>query len=290
MNFKEFNQWAKDLYTPPQVDEAGDVTNDRVLKFELSYGNTPEVTKTPVLAITLAEALYRSIYTVLIESCPTESEIIGATTEEDVTNVKTRLISMLTFSGVSIKEITGESISFERNGVEYTLTCEDYDFSKVYDCSVEDDIVVVWDKPNDNDMICYVCYNMTNLAINLREVKKVTDLMQLNGMIKNNLFTHSNFLVSKFGFASIVEEDIAANRYSNDFAKEVSYKRALISKLILDKKIIVEQARGLSHDFEILRRAINRYHKMSRKITRRISDLRRYVNNKITELYKDDAE
>lgn len=288
MNFKEFNQWSKDLYTPPQVDEAGDVTNDRVLKFELSYDNAPEVIKTPVLAITLAEALYRSIYTIMIDKCPNDSEIAGATKLEDITSIKDRLISCLTFTGVTIKELTDESISFERNNIVYTLTCKDYDFKKVFDCVIDDNIVVVWEKPNNNDMICYICYNMTNIAINLKEINKITNLMQLNGLTKNNLFTHSNFLVSKFGFASITEEDISNNKYSNDFAKEVSYKRALINKLVLDKKIIAEQVMNLKNDFELLRRGIKRYEKMHKKITKRISDLIKFVNDKISDLYPDN--
>lgn len=287
MNFKEFNQWTKDLYTPPQVDEAGDISNDRVLKFELSYGNAPEVTKYPILAITLAEALYRSIYTVLIESCPIESEINSASTEEDTENIKKRLISCLTFYGVTIGDCTEKSISFKRNDVVYTLTCDNYDFTKVYECLIEDDIVAVWEKPNDRDMICYVCYNMTNIAVNLKEVNKITNLMQLNAMVKNNLFTHANFLVSKFGFASITDEDVANDKYSNEFARDVSYKRALIDKLILDKKIIVEQLIALKHDFELLHGAIKRYYKINRKITKRISDLRKFVNDKISELYPD---
>ena len=288
MNFKEFNKWKKDLYTPPQVNEAGDISDDKVLKFELSYGDTEEIKKMPIMAITLAEALYRSIYTVFIETCPSEMEIAGATDENDIIEIRKNLISKLTFADVKISEITETSISFIINDITYTITSEYYDFKEVYDIKIDDDLIAIWTKPNDADMICYVCYNMTNLAINLREVNKVNDLMQLNGLVKNNLFTHSNFLVCQFGFASITDEDASNEKYSNSFAKEVSYKRALLDKLVLDKKIITEQAIGLKHDFSLINATIKRYERMSRKMSKRIHDLRRFVNDKISELYPDN--
>ena len=287
MNFYEFNKWKTDLYTPPQVDEAGDISNDKVLKFDLSYGDAAEVKKTPILAITLAEALYRSIYTILIESCPMETELSSVGNNEDALVLKNKLISCLTFNGVSINEISQDSISFIRDGVIYTITCENYDFTKVYESSIDDDIIVVWEKPNENDMICNICYNMTNIAINLKEINKLDNLIQLNSMVKNNLFTHANFLVSKFGFASITDEDMNNNKYSNTFAKEVSYKRALIDKLVLDKQIISEQVKGLTHDFEILRGALNRYHKIRRKVNKRMRDLRVFISKKISDMYPD---
>lgn len=287
MNFKEFNKWKTDLYTPPQVDEAGDVSNDRVLKFELSYGDSAEVKKETILAITLAEALYRSIYTILIESCPIESEITSVSSTEDALVIKNKLISCLTFHGISIDKINENSISFTRNNVVYTITCDDYDFTKVYAASIDDDIIVIWEKPNDRDMICNLCYNMTNIAINLKEINKLDNLLQLNSMVKNNLFTHSNFLVSKFGFASITDEDMNNNKFSNTFAKEVSYKRALIDKLVLDRHIVSEQVKGLTHDFELLRGALNRYYKIRRKLNKRTHDLRKFISNKISDMYPD---
>ena len=287
MKFKDFIKWSEDLYTPPQVNEAGDISGDKVLKFELSYGNTPEIRKTPIVAITLAEALYRSIYTIFIENCPTEPEIIGATTDDAMAELKAKLISLLTFSNIKVHEVSDKSISFIINDIVYTLSSDGYDFTKVYDFSVEDDIVVVWEKPNANDMICYVCYNMTNLAINLKEINKINNLMQLNGLIKNNLFTHSNFLVSKFGFASITDEDVNNNKYSEYFAKEISYKRALIDKLIIDRKLITEQLIALKHDFDLIHTTIKRYYKMRRKATKRIHDLRELINKRISEIYPD---
>lgn len=287
MNFKEFNKWTTDLYTPPQVDEAGDITNDRILKFELSYGDAAEVTKTPVLAVTLAEALYRSIYNILIDSCPIESEITAVNSEEDATSVINRLVSCLTFNGITVKEITDTSLSFVRDEVVYTLTSDNYDFTKVYDSKIDDDIIVIWEKPNDNDMICYVCYNMTNLAINLKEINKVKNPMQINALVKNNLFTHSNFLVCKFGFASITDEDVENNKYSNCFAKDVSYKRALIEKLELDKRLISGQINDITHDYNVLKSAIKRYHKMRRKMSKRVHDLRKFVNDAIASIYPD---
>lgn len=287
MNFKEFNKWTTDLYTPPQVNEDGSVSNDRVLKFNLSYGDTPEITNTPVLAITLAEALYRAIYNVLITSCPIETDINAATSDDDILSIKNKLISCLTFTGIKIKDITNESISFTRDNTVYTITSEDYDFSKIYDAKVEDDIIAIWEKHNDNDMICYICYNVTNLAINLKEINKLTNLQQINGMVKNNLFTHSNFLVCKFGFASITDEDVANNKYSNYFAKEVSYKRALIEKLDLDRKIVSEQLEAVKYDFGILESAIKRYYKMRKRMNKRIHDLRKFVNDEISSIYPD---
>ena len=285
MNFKEFNKWKTDLYTPPQVDEAGDVSNDRVLKFELSYGDAAEIKKTPILAITLAEALYRSIYTVLIENCPMETELSSVSSDEEALIFKNKLISCLTFNGITINEDMSNSIEFTRNGVTYTITCDGYDFTKVDSALIEDDLIVVWEKPNDNDMICNICYNMTNIAVNLREINKLDSLLQLNSMVKNNLFTHSNFLVSKFGFASITDEDM--DKYSNTFAKEVSYKRALMDKLKLDREIVSEQIKGLAHDYDLLGNALNRYHKIRRKLNRRMHDLREFVNNKISDMYPD---
>lgn len=284
MNFKEFNKWKTDLYTPPQVNEDGDITNDdRVLKFELSYGDVEEVKKTPILAITLAEALYRSIYTILIENCPMETELSSVSSEEEALILKNKLISCLTFSGITINDDMTNNIKFSRDGVEYTITCDNYDFTKVYDASIEDDLIVVWEKQNDTDMICNICYNMTNIAVNLKEINKLNNLLQLNSMVKNNLFTHSNFLVSKFGFTSIIDEDM--DKYSNNFAKEVSYKRALMDKLKLDREIVSEQIKGISNDYILLGNALNRYNKIRRKLNRRMHDLRKFINDKILDIY-----
>ena len=296
MNFKEFNKWKTDMCTPPQVNEAGDIVNDRNIKFELSYTKSvdetsnethPKEIKTPIIAITLAEAIYRSIYTIQIEELPHDMEIASVDSDEKMASIKDRLISTLTFSSFRFDKITEDSVSFVKGDTIYTITCDKYKFNEVYDCTIEDDLIAVWEKPNNSDMICYVCYNMTNIAVNIKEVNKVTNLMQLSGLVKNNVFTHSNFLVSQFGFASITEEDIANNKYSNYLAKEVSYKRALIDKLELDKKIIVEQVLGLKHDFEILHGAIKRYYKMRKKITKRIHDLRKYVHDIILSHYNE---
>jgi hypothetical protein len=181
-------------------------------------------------------------------------------------------------------------LSFIKDNIEYTITSDSYDFKEVYDCSIQDDIIVVWTKPNDNDMICYICYNATNLALNLREINKIPTLEHLANLVKNNLFTHPNFLISKFGFASITDEDMANDKYSNTLAKEVSYKRALIEKMILDRQIISSQIEGLKNDYNILHTAIKRYNRMTSKIGKRIHDLRSFINNKISAHYPNTID
>lgn len=286
MNFKTFNQWKHDLYAPPQVAENGDITSDdRVQKFELSYTDTADVKKEEILAITLAEAIYSALYQVIISKIPIGSEITTADTPNKYNEIKERLINSLSFYGYKIKDIGDTFVSFEIDNSVYTLSSDIYNFKGVTEIVIDDDMVTVWEQ-NDNatETICYLAYNLAGISVNPAGIRKINNLQQIDGLVKNYLFTHRNFLCVQMGFASLSEED----EYSYEFAKVLSYRRAIIDKLNLDRKTISAQMPNLREDLTTLLSAINRYRKMLKKIRKRIEDVGRSMRQMISDRYDSE--
>ena len=286
MNFKTFNQWKHDLYAPPQVAENGDITSDdRVQKFELSYTDTADVKKEEILAITLAEAIYSALYQVIISKIPIGSEITTADTPNKYNEIKERLINSLSFYGYKIKDIGDTFVSFEIDNSVYTLSSDTYNFKGVTEIVIDDDMVTVWEQ-NDNatETICYLAYNLAGISVNPAGIRKINNLQQIDGLVKNYLFTHRNFLCVQMGFASLSEED----EYSYEFAKVLSYRRAIIDKLNLDRKTISAQMPNLREDLTTLLSAINRYRKMLKKIRKRIEDVGRSMRQMISDRYDSE--
>lgn len=286
MNFKTFNQWKHDLYAPPQVAENGDITSDdRVQKFELSYTDTADVKKEEILAITLAEAIYSALYQVIISKIPIGSEITTADTPNKYNEIKERLINSLSFYGYKIKYIGDTFVSFEIDNSVYTLSSDTYNFKGVTEIVIDDDMVTVWEQ-NDNatETICYLAYNLAGISVNPAGIRKINNLQQIDGLVKNYLFTHRNFLCVQMGFASLSEED----EYSYEFAKVLSYRRAIIDKLNLDRKTISAQMPNLREDLTTLLSAINRYRKMLKKIRKRIEDVGRSMRQMISDRYDSE--
>lgn len=286
MNFKSFNQWKHDLYAPPQVAENGDITSDdRVQKFELSYTDTADVKKEEILAITLAEAIYSALYQVIISKIPIGSEITTADTPNKYNEIKERLINSLSFYGYKIKDIGDTFVSFEIGNSVYTLSSDTYNFKGVTEIVIDDDMVTVWEQ-NDNatETICYLAYNLAGISVNPAGIRKINNLQQIDGLVKNYLFTHRNFLCVQMGFASLSEED----EYSYEFAKMLSYRRAIIDKLNLDRKTISAQMPNLREDLTTLLSAINRYRKMLKKIRKRIEDVGRSMRQMISDRYDSE--
>lgn len=286
MNFKTFNQWKHDLYAPPQVAENGDITSDdRVQKFELSYTDTADVKKEEILAITLAEAIYSALYQVIISKIPIGSEITTADTPNKYNEIKERLINSLSFYGYKIKDIGDTFVSFEIGNSVYTLSSDTYNFKGVTEIVIDDDMVTVWEQ-NDNatETICYLAYNLAGISVNPAGIRKINNLQQIDGLVKNYLFTHRNFLCVQMGFASLSEED----EYSYEFAKVLSYRRAIIDKLNLDRKTISAQMPNLREDLTTLLSAINRYRKMLKKIRKRIEDVGRSMRQMISDRYDSE--
>lgn len=286
MNFKTFNQWKHDLYAPPQVAENGDITSDdRVQKFELSYTDTADVKKEEILAITLAEAIYSALYQVIISKIPIGSEITTADTPNKYNEIKERLINSLSFYGYKIKDIGDTFVSFEIGNSVYTLSSDTYNFKGVTEIVIDDDMVTVWEQ-NDNatETICYLAYNLAGISVNPAGIRKINNLQQIDGLVKNYLFTHRNFLCVQMGFASLSEED----EYSYEFAKMLSYRRAIIDKLNLDRKTISAQMPNLREDLSTLLSAINRYRKMLKKIRKRIEDVGKSMRQMISDRYDSE--
>lgn len=286
MNFKTFNQWKHDLYAPPQVAENGDITSDdRVQKFELSYTDTADVKKEEILAITLAEAMYSALYQVIISKIPIGSEITTADTPNKYNEIKERLINSLSFYGYKIKDIGDTFVSFEIDNSVYTLSSDTYNFKGVTEIVIDDDMVTVWEQ-NDNatETICYLAYNLAGISVNPAGIRKINNLQQIDGLVKNYLFTHRNFLCVQMGFASLSEED----EYSYEFAKMLSYRRAIIDKLNLDRKTISAQMPNLREDLSTLLSAINRYRKMLKKIRKRIEDVGKSMRQMISDRYDSE--
>lgn len=286
MNFKTFNQWKHDLYAPPQVAENGDITSDdRVQKFELSYTDTADVKKEEILAITLAEAIYSALYQVIISKIPIGSEITTADTPNKYNEIKERLINSLSFYGYKIKDIGDTFVSFEIDNSVYTLSSDTYNFKGVTEIVIDDDMVTVWEQ-NDNatETICYLAYNLAGISVNPAGIRKINNLQQIDGLVKNYLFTHRNFLCVQMGFASLSEED----EYSYEFAKMLSYRRAIIDKLNLDRKTISAQMPNLREDLTTLLSAINRYRKMLKKIRKRIEDVGKSMRQMISDRYDSE--
>lgn len=286
MNFKTFNQWKHDLYAPPQVAENGDITSDdRVQKFELSYTDTADVKKEEILAITLAEAIYSALYQVIISKIPIGSEITTADTLNKYNEIKERLINSLSFYGYKIKDIGDTFVSFEIGNSVYTLSSDTYNFKGVTEIVIDDDMVTVWEQ-NDNatETICYLTYNLAGISVNPAGIRKINNLQQIDGLVKNYLFAHRNFLCVQMGFASLSEED----EYSYEFAKMLSYRRAIIDKLNLDRKTISAQMPNLREDLTTLLSAINRYRKMLKKIRKRIEDVGRSMRQMISDRYDSE--
>ena len=286
MNFKTFNQWKHDLYAPPQVAENGDITSDdRVQKFELSYTDTTDVKKEEILAITLAEAIYSALYQVIISKIPIGSEITTADTPNKYNEIKERLINSLSFYGYKIKDIGDTFVSFEIDNSVYTLSSDTYNFKGVTEIVIDDDMVTVWEQ-NDNatETICYLAYNLAGISVNPAGIRKINNLQQIDGLVKNYLFTHRNFLCVQMGFASLSEED----EYSYEFAKVLSYRRAIIDKLNLDRKTISAQMPNLREDLSTLLSAINRYRKMLKKIRKRIEDVGKSMRQMISDRYDSE--
>lgn len=286
MNFKSFNQWKHDLYAPPQVAENGDITSDdRVQKFELSYTDTADVKKEEILAITLAEAIYSALYQVIISKIPIGSEITTADTPNKYNEIKERLINSLSFYGYKIKDIGDTFVSFEIGNSVYTLSSDTYNFKGVTEIVIDDDMVTVWEQ-NDNatETICYLAYNLAGISVNPAGIRKINNLQQIDGLVKNYLFTHRNFLCVQMGFASLSEED----EYSYEFAKMLSYRRAIIDKLNLDRKTISAQMPNLREDLSTLLSAINRYRKMLNKIRKRIEDVGKSMRQMISDRYDSE--
>lgn len=286
MNFKTFNQWKHDLYAPPQVAENGDITSDdRVQKFELSYTDTADVKKEEILAITLAEAIYSALYQVIISKIPIGSEITTADTPNKYNEIKERLINSLSFYGYKIKDIGDTFVSFEIGNSVYTLSSDTYNFKAVTEIVIDDDMVTVWEQ-NDNatETICYLAYNLAGISVNPAGIRKINNLQQIDGLVKNYLFTHRNFLCVQMGFASLSEED----EYSYEFAKMLSYRRAIIDKLNLDRKTISAQMPNLREDLSTLLSAINRYRKMLKKIRKRIEDVGKSMRQMISDRYDSE--
>lgn len=286
MNFKTFNQWKHDLYAPPQVAENGDITSDdRVQKFELSYTDTADVKKEEILAITLAEAIYSALYQVIISKIPIGSEITTADTPNKYNEIKERLINSLSFYGYKIKDIGDTFVSFEIDNSVYTLSSDTYNFKGVTEIVIDDDMVTVWEQ-NDNatETICYLAYNLAGISVNPAGIRKINNLQQIDGLVKNYLFTHRNFLCVQMGFASLSEED----EYSYEFAKMLSYRRAIIDKLNLDRKTISAQMPNLREDLSTLLSAINRYRKMLKKIRKRIEDVGKSMRQMISDRYDSE--
>lgn len=286
MNFKTFKQWRHDLYAPPQVAENGDITSDdRVQKFELSYTDTADVKKEEILAITLAEAIYSALYQVIISKIPIGSEITTADTPNKYNEIKERLINSLSFYGYKIKDIGDTFVSFEINNSVYTLSSDTYNFKGVTEIVIDDDMVTVWEQ-NDNatETICYLAYNLAGISVNPAGIRKINNLQQIDGLVKNYLFTHRNFLCVQMGFASLSEED----EYSYEFAKILSYRRAIIDKLNLDRKTISAQMPNLREDLTTLLSAMNRYRKMLKKIRKRIEDVGRSMRQMISDRYDSE--
>ena len=286
MNFKTFNQWKHDLYAPPQVAENGDITSDdRVQKFELSYTDTADVKKEEILAITLAEAIYSALYQVIISKIPIGSEITTADTPNKYNEIKERLINSLSFYEYKIKDIGDTFVSFEIDNSVYTLSSDTYNFKGVTEIVIDDDMVTVWEQ-NDNatETICYLAYNLAGISVNPAGIRKINNLQQIDGLVKNYLFTHRNFLCVQMGFASLSEED----EYSYEFAKMLSYRRAIIDKLNLDRKTISAQMPNLREDLTTLLSAINRYRKMLKKIRKRIEDVGKSMRQMISDRYDSE--
>ena len=150
---------------------------------------------------------------------------------------------------------------------------------------IDDDMVTVWEQ-NDNatETICYLAYNLAGISVNPAGIRKINNLQQIDGLVKNYLFTHRNFLCVQMGFASLSEED----EYSYEFAKMLSYRRAIIDKLNLDRKTISAQMPNLREDLTTLLSAINRYRKMLKKIRKRIEDVGRSMRQMISDRYDSE--
>ena len=287
MKHSEFRAWEKDLMTPPTVNEDSTMSkDDYVSKFELSYADAEEVKKEAILALTLPEAIYCAINSVIVSSLPTEGSILGCPSEEEAIKLKNKFIELSSFSAFKFGEIKENAITFTYDNKEYTVSSDEYDFSKIHKIEIHDDMVCGWTytlTDDRNTMLCTICYNLISIAINQKELVNCGDLMMLGGTVRQQAMAHRNYLVMKFGYASLSPED--EGKFIAEFAEKVSYKRAMLEKLKMDRMAISSNLNGMKAEAEHLMQTITRYTRIFKRIKKREKDIRHYIRNYINSKY-----
>lgn len=287
MKHSEFQAWEKDLMTPPTVNEDSTMSkDDSVVKFELSYADVEEIKKETILALTLPEAIYCAINSVIVSSLPSEGSVLGCPSEEEAMKLKDKFIELSSFGAFKLGEIKDRSISFTYDGKEYTISSDEYDFSKIHKIEIHDDMICGWTytlTDDTNTMLCTLCYNLISIAINQKELINCNDLMMLCGTVREQAMMHRNYLVMKFGYASLSPED--EGEFSAEFAEKVSYKRAILNKIKMDKIAISSNLKGMEAEHIHLGDTIARYRRILRHIKKREKDTRFFIKNYINSKY-----
>ena len=287
MKNSEFTAWKKEFMTPPKMLESGELSKkDPVLKFELSYPDVEEVKKETILALTVAEAVYCAINMAIISNLPSEGSVLGCPSDEEAKKLKETFIKNSTYELAKMGDISEKSLTFIYDGKTYTLSSDEYDFSKIHKIDIQEDLISAWTydlTDNTDTMLCTICYNLIGISINRKEMNECTDNMMISQTVRTFVMQHRNYLVMEFGYASLSPED--SGNFSTKFAEEVSYKRAILRKMRIDRMAISTNLVGMKQELEHIKNTIIKYERMLRHIKKREKDTNHYINEYINEKY-----
>ena len=304
MTNSEFNTYKKNFLDSLRVKEDGSTENDNNFKFSFIGGKFNET----IVAKSFSEAIYRAFLNILISEIPTTEELSKLTQVDASTNMEKvtsdiksyidKLLRIKNFKDFRIIENSNGAIKFsyirnyaDKDITEFTLTLKDssnlINKEEILPISIkaDDDMVVTWIK-KDNSIICHIVnspYSINEPVSGNKFDASLETLDRIYGQV-NQYIRSLNAVAFYIGYASLNPDD-NPEIYSEKFGKTLSYQRAIIDKITLDRKnikLIISQikllietyTKELNKKLRTYRLLKRREHQISGKVRETIRDLK----------------
>lgn len=296
MNWHDFREYVrnKDKFT---VNEDGTI-DANTIAFELS-GDGYEPTKYVTLSV--EEALYVAMYQIIIEHYPTQKELAEnmGNSLDNAIDYFNRVIARLPYLSNFKLKTTDTSIEIMYNDEKYSLKNayseeadehKTFNFASIYDIYIDDDMFVIWTKPDETSMICSLS---TNGRLVFDSIDRSTKIGHHNESviavkyydefenIKNTVYNASEYRQVAYGFSSCKK----AENYDATAAKVLSYLRAIENKTSYETISLNRMINGREALLNNYMRNIATAKKIQNKIQKANARSKEFIVGLVDELY-----